>query len=149
MTATASVTHIRGYHGDLSQFKPYKGNNLTTRRRWGRRAPRVTTVHNVVKEMIRAHLTLVHVFHAYASAGTPWVAHALSHCTPVRYSRIVSVSTAHKATQFAGHHNISYAPAHNSNLLTRARWSVINRHRRGLTPWSSEFHIRPLHFLPI
>jgi hypothetical protein len=34
--------------------------------------------HNAVKEMIRVHLTLVHVFHAYASADTPWVAHALS-----------------------------------------------------------------------
>jgi hypothetical protein len=47
------------------------------------------------KEMIRAHLTLVHVFHAYASVDTPWVAHALSHCTPVRYGRIASVSAAH------------------------------------------------------
>jgi hypothetical protein len=50
--------------------------------------------------MIRAHLTLVHVFHAYASTDTPWVAHALSHYTPVRYGRIDSVSAAHDATQF-------------------------------------------------
>jgi hypothetical protein len=27
----------------------------------------VTTIHDVAKEMIWAHLTLVHVFHAYAS----------------------------------------------------------------------------------
>jgi hypothetical protein len=60
----------------------------------------VTTIHDEVKETIRAHLTLVHVFHAYASADTPWVAHALSHCTPVRYGRIASVSAAHDATQF-------------------------------------------------
>jgi hypothetical protein len=60
----------------------------------------VTTIHDEVKEMIRAYLTLVHVFHAYASADTPWVAHALSHFTPVRYGRIASVSTAHDATQF-------------------------------------------------
>jgi hypothetical protein len=57
-----------------------------------RRAPRVATVHNAVKETIRAHLTLEHIFHTYASADTPWVAHALSHCTPVRYGRIASVS---------------------------------------------------------
>jgi hypothetical protein len=50
--------------------------------------------------MIRAHLTLVHVFHAYASADTPWVAHALSYFTSVRYGRIASVSVAHSATQF-------------------------------------------------
>jgi hypothetical protein len=64
------------------------------------RTPGVTTVHDTVKEMIRAHLTLVHVFHAYASADTPWVAHALSHCTPVRYGKIASVLVAHNTTQF-------------------------------------------------
>jgi hypothetical protein len=58
----------------------------------------VATAHDAVKEMIRAHLTLVHVFHAYASTDTPWVAHALSHYTPVRYGRIASVSAAHDVT---------------------------------------------------
>jgi hypothetical protein len=81
----------------------------------------VATVHNVVKETIRAHLILVHVFHTYASADTPWVARALSHFTPVRYGRIASVSASHKATQFAGPHKISYAPVHNLNLLIGAR----------------------------
>jgi hypothetical protein len=60
----------------------------------------VTTIHDTVNETIRVHLTLVHVFHAYASVDTPWVAHALSHYTPVRYRRIASVSVAHDATQF-------------------------------------------------
>jgi hypothetical protein len=32
----------------------------------------------VIKGTIRAHLTLVHVFHAYASVDTPWVDNALS-----------------------------------------------------------------------
>jgi hypothetical protein len=63
----------------------------------------------------------VHVFHVYASVDTPWVAHALSHFTPIRYGRIASVSVAHKATQFAGPHKIPYAPVHNSSLLIRAR----------------------------
>jgi hypothetical protein len=81
----------------------------------------VATVHNVVKEMIRAHLILVHVFHTYASMDTPWVAHALSHFTPVRYGRIASVLVAHEATQFAGLHKISYKLVHNSNLLIEAR----------------------------
>jgi hypothetical protein len=59
--------------------QPYKGINLTTRHTQAWRAPWVATVHDTAKETIRAHLTLVHVFHAYVSADTPWVAHALSH----------------------------------------------------------------------
>jgi hypothetical protein len=109
----------------------------------------VATVYNAIKETIRAHLTIVHVFHAYASADTPWVAHALSHFTPIRYGRIASVSAAHEATQFVRPHKISYAPVHNSNLLIGVRRSVLNQHRRGLPPWSFEFQIRPLILLPI
>jgi hypothetical protein len=60
----------------------------------------VATIHDVVKETIRAQLTLVHVFHAYASLDTAWLAHALSHYTPVRYGRIASISATHDATQF-------------------------------------------------
>jgi hypothetical protein len=80
--------------------QPCKGINLTARHTQSWRAPRVGTVHDVVKEMIRAHLTLVHIFHTYALADTPWVAHALSRYTPVRYGRIASISVAHDATQF-------------------------------------------------
>jgi hypothetical protein len=67
---------------------------------YARRIQRVATIHDEVKETIRTHFTLVHVFHAYVSADTPWVAHALSHYTSVRYDRIASVSAAHDATQF-------------------------------------------------
>jgi hypothetical protein len=81
----------------------------------------VAIIHDEVKETIRARLNLVHVFHAYALADTPWVAHALSHFTPIRYGRIASVSAANEATQFVGPHKIPYAPVHNSNLLIRAR----------------------------
>jgi hypothetical protein len=109
----------------------------------------VTTIHNTVKQTIKVHLTLVHVFHAYASTDTPWVAHALSHFTPITYGRIASVSATHEATQFVGPHKIMYESVHNSNLLIGARQSVLNRHRRGLPPWSSEFQIRPLILLPI
>jgi hypothetical protein len=78
--------------------QPCKGINLTTQHTQARRAPRVATIHDVVKETIRAHLTQVHIFHMYASMDTPWVAHALSHCTPVRYGRTASVSVIHDAT---------------------------------------------------
>jgi hypothetical protein len=80
--------------------QPYKCINLTIRHTRTRRAPRVATIHDEIKETIRAHLTLVHVFHAYFSADTPWVAHALSHFTPVTYGRIASVSAVHDTTQF-------------------------------------------------
>jgi hypothetical protein len=129
--------------------QPCKGINLTTWHTRARRAPRVATVHNVVKETIKAHLTLVHVFYADVLVDTPWVTHALSHFTSVRYGRIASVSAAHEATQFTGPHKISYALVHNSNLLIGARRSVLNRHRRGLPLWRSEFQIRPLILLPI
>jgi hypothetical protein len=81
--------------------QPCKGINLTIRHTQARRAPRVATIHNVVKKTIRVHLTLVHVFHAYASADTPWVAHAQSHFTSVRYGRIPFISVTHDTTQFA------------------------------------------------
>jgi hypothetical protein len=77
----------------------------------------VATVHDAVKEMIMAHLTLVHVFHTYASVDTLWVAHALSRFTSVRYGRISSVSETHDTTQFAGPQEIPYAPVHNSKLI--------------------------------
>jgi hypothetical protein len=80
--------------------QPCKGINLTIQHTRARRAPRVATIHDEVKETIRAHLTLVHVFHAYASADTLWVAYALSHFTSIRYDMIASVSAAHNATQF-------------------------------------------------
>jgi hypothetical protein len=32
----------------------------------------VATVDDTVKEMTRAHRTLVHIFYAYASADIPW-----------------------------------------------------------------------------
>jgi hypothetical protein len=80
--------------------QPCKGINLITRHTQARRTPRVATIHDEVKETIRTHLTLVHVFHTYASMDTPWMAHALSYFTSVRYGRIASVSAAHDATQF-------------------------------------------------
>jgi hypothetical protein len=123
-----------GNRGDSSQFKPCKGINLTTQHMRARRASRMAIVHNAVKETIRAHLTLVHVFHEYASVDTRWVAHALSYFTPVRYGRIASVSAVHKANQFVGRRKIPYVLVHNSNLLIGARRSILNGHRQGLPP---------------
>jgi hypothetical protein len=83
----------------------------------------VATVDDAVKETIRAHVTLVHVYHVYASADTPWVAHALSQCTPVRYGRIASVSAAHDATQFGD------SMSHMRQYISNACLFSPNRHR--------------------
>jgi hypothetical protein len=144
----ASVTHIWGCHRDSSQFKPFKGRNLTTRHTQARRALWVAIVQDVIKETIRPHLTLVHIFHAYASRDTPWVARALSWCTVIRYGRIASISVTHEATQFVGPQEIPYALVHNSKLLTEARRSVLIQLRRGLPPWSFEFTIQTTLNLP-
>jgi hypothetical protein len=94
----------------------------------------VATLHDDVKETIRAHLTLVHVFHAYASMDTPWVAHALSHYTSVRYGRTASVSAAHDATQFGD----SICPVCINivqMLINQGSTDAgLNRHRQGLPP---------------
>jgi hypothetical protein len=129
--------------------QPCKGINLTTWHVQARRAPWVATIHDEVKLTTRAHLTLVQVFHTYASADTPWVAHALSHYTSVRYGRIAYVSAADAATQFGD----SICPVCVSTvqmLVHQGSTDVgLNRHRRGLPPWSYEYQIRPLPFLPI
>jgi hypothetical protein len=111
--------------------QPCKGINLTTRHTQARRVPRVATVHDMVNETIRTDLTLVHVIHAYASADAPWVAHALSQCTSVRYGRIASVSAPHAATQFAGPHESCMRQYTTQSLFIRTEpmWALINTGR--------------------
>jgi hypothetical protein len=130
----------------IVNLQGYKPDNTT---HTGPEDPRVATIQDAVKEMIRAYLTLVHVFHTYTSADTLWVAHALSHCTPVWYGRIASVSTAHDATQFED----SLCPVCISTfqmlIHSDPTDAGLNRHRRGLPPWSFEYQTKPLPFLPI
>jgi hypothetical protein len=94
----------------------------------------VATIHDEVNEMIRAHLTLLHVFHTYAWVDTPWMAHALSHYTSVTYGRIASVSAAHDATYFGD----SICPVCVSTVQKLVHQGLtdagLNRHRWGLPP---------------
>jgi hypothetical protein len=94
----------------------------------------VATIHDEAKEMIRAHLTLVHVFHAYASVDTPWVAHTLSRCTPVRYGRIASVSVTHDTTQFRDSICPVFVGTVQMLVHQGSTDAGINRHRWGLPP---------------
>jgi hypothetical protein len=129
--------------------QPCKGINLTTRHTQALRALRVATIHDEVEEMIKDHLTLVHVFHVSATADTPWVAHTLSHFTPIRYGRIASISAAHNATQFED--SICPICISTFHMLVQqgSTDAGLNRHRWGLPPRSSKYHIRPLSYLPI
>jgi hypothetical protein len=77
-----------------------KGTNLTTRHTLARRAPQVATVHDVIKKSGRVLPYPSVVFHAYASADTPWVIRILSHCTPMKRGKVSSNSSTHEATQF-------------------------------------------------
>jgi hypothetical protein len=117
--------------------QPCKGINMTTRHAQARRAPRVATIHGEVKKTIRAHLTLVHIFHVYASMDTPWVAHALSHYTSVRYGRIASVSATHDATQFGDFICLVCISTFKFLFIrTQPTWALINTSRG--------YHLEPL-----
>jgi hypothetical protein len=124
--------------------QPCMSINLTTRHTQAQRAPRVAIIHDEVNEMIRAHLTLVHVFHAYASPDTPWVAHA-----PVRYGRIAFVSATHGTTQFGDSICLVCVSTFQMLVQQGSTDAGLNRHRRELPPWSSEYQIRSLPFLSI
>jgi hypothetical protein len=129
--------------------QPCKGINLTTRHTQTRRAPRVAIIHNVTKKLGWVLPRPSAIFHAYASADTPWVAWILSHYTSVKRGQVSSNSSTHKATQFRD----SICPVCVSTVQMLVHQGSIdadlNRHRRGLPPWSSEYHIRPFPFLPI
>jgi hypothetical protein len=60
----------------------------------------VATIHDVTKKSGRVLPQPSAIFHEYASADTPWVAHTLSHCTPVKRGKVSSNSSTHEATQF-------------------------------------------------
>jgi hypothetical protein len=80
--------------------QPCKGINLTTWHTQAQRAPRVATIHDVTKKPGRVLPRPSAIFHAYASADTPWVARTLSYYTSVKCGKVSSNSSTHEATQF-------------------------------------------------
>jgi hypothetical protein len=99
----------------------------------------VATIHSEAKVTIMAHLSLVHILHAYASVDTPWVAHALSRCTPIRYGRIAAVSATHGTTHFGDFIYLICVSTFQMLFHSNPTKAGLNRHKRGLPPWSSEF----------
>jgi hypothetical protein len=61
-----------------------KGINLPTRYTQARRAPRVATIHNVIKKLGRVLPRPSAIFHVYASVDILWVARTLSHFTSMK-----------------------------------------------------------------
>jgi hypothetical protein len=94
----------------------------------------VAIIHDEVKETIRAHLTLVHVFHAYASVDTLWVADALSHYTSIWFGRIASISTTYDATQFGDSICLVCISTVQMLVLQGSTDVGLNRHRWELPP---------------
>jgi hypothetical protein len=77
-----------------------KGIHLTTRHTRARKAPRVATVHDAVKELGRVLPHPSAIFHEYVSADTPWVAQTLSLCPPMKRGKISFNSSTHESTKF-------------------------------------------------
>jgi hypothetical protein len=77
------------------QINSHKPDNTT---HVGQGAPRVTIIHDAVKESgwVLPHPSAI--FHVYASMDTPWVARTLSHCTSVKRGKVSSNSATHEAT---------------------------------------------------
>jgi hypothetical protein len=129
--------------------QPCKGINMTTWHTQARRAPRVATIHDVTKKPGRVLPHPSALFHAYASADTPWVARRLCHYTSVKWGKVLSNSSTHEATQFGD--SICLVCISTFQMLVHSDPTDVdpNRHRRGLPPWSFEYQIRPLSFIPI
>jgi hypothetical protein len=82
-------------------------------------------------------------------ADAPWVAHALSHYTAVRYGRIASISETHDATQFGDSICPICVSAFQMFFQQGSADAGFSQHRRGLPPLSYEYQIRPLIILLI
>jgi hypothetical protein len=106
-------------------------------------------VHDAVKESGRVLPHPSAVFYAYASTDTPWVARTLSHYISMKRGKVSSNSSTHEATQFGD--SICPVCVSTFQILVHSdpTDTGFNQHRWGLPPWSSEYQIRPLTFLPI
>jgi hypothetical protein len=109
----------------------------------------VAIIHDTINKSGRVLPRPSAIFHAYASADTPWVARTLFHYTPVKLGKVSSNSSTHDATQFGN--SICLICVGTFQMLVHLYQTDVgrNRHRRGLPPWSSEFMIHITLNLPI
>jgi hypothetical protein len=119
--------------------QPCKGINLTIWHMQVRRAPRVATIHDMTKKLGRVLPRLSVVFHAYASAGTPWVAQTLSNYTCVKWSEVRYRPTPrHTKLLSLGIPCVSYALVHFKCLFNMAQPT------RALIDAGRGYHLRAL-----
>jgi hypothetical protein len=128
--------------------QPCKGINLTTRHMQARGNHEWQQFTTWPKSWVESYLTLVpSSTHMPQWRHRGWPKHypIVHPWSKVRYHP----THWHTKLLSLGIPYVPYAAVHNSNLLIGARRSVLNRLRRGLPPWSSEYQMRPLPFLPI
>jgi hypothetical protein len=128
--------------------QPCKGINLTTWHTQAQRAPRVATIHDMTKKSGRVLPHPSAIFDAYASVDTPWVARTLSHYTSMKWGKVSSNSSTHEATQFGDSICLICVSTFQMLIQQGSTDAGLNRHRRGLPPWSFECQIRPPPPLP-
>jgi hypothetical protein len=90
------------------------------------------------------------VFHAKTSTGSPWVDRTLSHCTSVKWGKLLSNSATVEAIKFVGPHN-SHIHQYIINACcngAQLTWSLIDT-GGDYHLWSSKYKNRPLSLLPI
>jgi hypothetical protein len=112
-------------------------------------APRVATIHDVTKKTGRVLPSPSSIFHMYASVDTLWVAQTLPHCTLVKRGKVSSNSLTHEATQFGDSICPICVSTFHMLVYSEPTDADLNRHRRGLPPWSSEFMIQTTLNLPV
>jgi hypothetical protein len=95
-------------------------------------ATRVATIHDVTKKPGWFLPRPSAIFHAYASADTPWVAQTLSHCTAVKRGKVSSNSSTHEGTQFG--HFVCPVCVSTFQMLVQSESNDmgLNRHRHNV-----------------
>jgi hypothetical protein len=147
------VILISESHGDSNWCTPYRGKAdqhatrfLCSVRVWPStihisRGPRIATFHEVVNRFVQIHCPWEEGLPTQSIARRPfdlWVrTQLLSHNSQWGSGEKTSLYWQ-LATRLTGH----TSPTHDRYVqykLTRANPSVLNRHRRGLQPWSHRF----------
>jgi hypothetical protein len=116
-----------------------RGTNLTTWHTWATEATRVAIVHHEAKKLGRVLPHPSVVFHAYASADTPWVARTLSHCTPMKWGKVSSNPSTHEDTIFGDSTCLICVSTFKCLFIRPQPMWALTHTGGGLPPWSSEF----------
>jgi hypothetical protein len=128
-----SITHIRGCHRDSNQYKTLQDINLATRHMWTMKAIRVATFCDDYQRVESDPPYPSAIFHVKTLTGSPWVARTLSQYH--LWSTVGCHPTQRPPKLLSLRDPINLICASTKSILfIGARWSVLNRHKRGLPP---------------